>query len=368
MPMHGFTRSRGNEFLTRAAAMGKLAAHMEAGAIRPTWDVSGRCQSPVYRTLTFGSYFDVSEGDYRTNVLTARERGEMRTIDLWVRCRRCHTCARARAALWRERARREVAAASRTWFGTLTLSPSSHHLIALRCRHRLNRGGTNFDALSDDEQFAERHREVSKELTKWIKRLRKNSGAKLRLIVVAERHKSGLPHYHALLHEVNETPLRHAVLAKSWPMGFTNFKLVKDARAASYVTKYLSKAATERVRASAHYGRQDQFALMAKGGEETPVNHSDTLPQAAPPGRGVYLSGCSYELSNEPSFICGKDANAAWSGLSQDHARAYAIESSTRTRAGRRTVETSSVQIRTDIHGVRQEGRKRRGESSIPPS
>lgn len=273
MPAKGYTRSRGDDFLRKAFDTQTLAASHETGVIVPTWNVSGRCQAPVYREIKYADYGEVAQGDIRTNLLKAGWRTNARTIELWTKCRKCWSCLRERSALWRRRAASEIEAASRTWFATLTLSPAHHHWIALRARQRLLRGGTNFDALTADEQFAERHREVSLELTKWLKRVRKNSGATLRIMVVCERHKSGLPHYHALLHEVNDHGVRHKVLAKSWPLGFTNFKLVTDKRAASYVAKYLSKAATARVRASAFYGTQvrlDESTVMCVKSSDTP--------------------------------------------------------------------------------------------------
>ena len=45
------------------------------------------------------------------------------------------------------------------------------------------------------------------------------------------------------------------ILEDAWKLGFTSFKLVEPASStASYVTKYLTKSALARVRASVHYG------------------------------------------------------------------------------------------------------------------
>ena len=131
--------------------------------------------------------------------------------------------------------------------------------MLMMARQRLSERGTTFEALSPDEQFVERHASVSVELTKWVKRLRKNYGAPLRLLLVAEAHKSGLPHYHGLIHEQSpDHPLRHALLSESWRLGFTKFKLVppdEGARRTSwYVCKYLTKDNRARVRASVDYG------------------------------------------------------------------------------------------------------------------
>lgn len=131
-----------------------------------------------------------------------------------------------------------------------------------RARQEMARHGIDYDALSEEEQFRERVRAISPEITKFIKRVRKNSGAPLRYLWVAERHKSGAPHFHMLVHEVDEaSPVRYDVLTSAWWFGFTRFKLIEDTKAAGYVSKYLSKDACARVRASLHYG-------------STVVNHS----------------------------------------------------------------------------------------------
>lgn len=93
------------------------------------------------------------------------------------------------------------------------------------------------------------------EITKYLKRVRKKSGAPLRYILVAEAHKSGLPHYHMLIHECDPSrQVRHKDLTAAWSWGFTRFKLVETSNTAWYVCKYLSKAQLARVRASVRYG------------------------------------------------------------------------------------------------------------------
>lgn len=167
----------------------------------------------------------------------------------------CDCCRRLKAALWTARAQSEVQTGLRNWFGTLTLSPGEHHQIVSRCRLRLARGGTDFDALSKEEQFSERMTELGSEVTRWMKRVRKESGAPLRYLLVAEAHKSGLPHLHILIHELSPgAPVRYRTLSTQWKLGFVKFNLVEGMKAARYVCKYISKSAMARVRASLHYG------------------------------------------------------------------------------------------------------------------
>lgn len=171
------------------------------------------------------------------------------------RCRKCEKCLRARANHWYLRAKGELACSERSWFGTLTLRPEEHYLAELRARAECARKSVAFDTLPPWEKFAHLHRANGPELTKWLKRIRKESGATLRYILVAEAHKSGLPHYHVLVHERGHVPVRERTLRLQWTLGHSKFNLVDgDPRSARYVCKYLAKAAEARVRASQHYG------------------------------------------------------------------------------------------------------------------
>lgn len=220
------------------------------------WDVYGRCTSPV---VVERHARERSVSDPHAYQLGKREFLPL-TVTMETPCRKCEACLRHRARSWALRAQQEINAAARTWFATLTLSPDKHYLMLLRARARLSARGVSFEALTPEEQFAERHASVSEELTLWVKRLRKNTEAPLRLLLVAEAHKTGLPHYHGLIHEQDpERPVRHAQLAGSWPHGFTKFKLVAPdegaRRTAWYVCKYLTKDNRARVRASLSYGK-----------------------------------------------------------------------------------------------------------------
>lgn len=179
-------------------------------------------------------------------------------IDIEARCRKCAACLRARARMWTERAIAECRQAGRTWMGTLTLSPHQHHLMMCRASHRLKQSVVRWSSLSAEEQLSERHKEISKEITLWLKRVRKNSHAVLRFLLVMEQHKNGLPHYHVLIHE-GAVPVVKRVLEGEWKLGFSKFKLVEQEaralqRSARYVAKYLTKANEARVRASVGYG------------------------------------------------------------------------------------------------------------------
>lgn len=212
---------------------------------RYSWDISGDCQSPVSVEMHGRPYRDKAEFD----------RCRSAVVDLETRCRRCDNCRKARRNMWSLKAKVEYHQAYRTWFGTLTFRPEVHHALLERARHRLARQGVDFDTMSLVEQFAERHAECGREITLYLKRVRKQSRAAMRYLLVAEAHKSGLPHYHMLVHESDPTsPLRHALLSGCWNHGFEKWRLVSDERECAYVTKYLGKSKSARLRASLRYG------------------------------------------------------------------------------------------------------------------
>lgn len=221
---------------------------------RTEWDISGDC-SDSYRTELHGRP-SAPHGE-RTVLVGPKGWQTPQVLVIYTRCRRCHNCLRFRQRRWYGATIREVAAAPRTWFGTLTLNPQAHHVMLARARVKLAAQGVEFDRLNAHEQFVERHLQIGKELTKFIKRVRKNSGAKLRYLLIAEAHMSGLPHYHMLVHETHEGgSVRHRHLSEAWDFGFENFRLVDPEKTGNpaYLCKYLGKSLSARVRASQRYG------------------------------------------------------------------------------------------------------------------
>lgn len=162
-------------------------------------------------------------------------------------CRKCPVCLRHRAKKWRERSKVELVYSTRTWFATFTINPHNRFLIDVK-RSR------NGDDTTDDS-FLGRHAQISREFTLYFKRLRKKTRAPLRYLLVAECHKDGWPHYHALIHERGR-PVTKRELEAEWSLGFTNFKLcpLSDPKIAFYITKYIAKQALARIRASLRYG------------------------------------------------------------------------------------------------------------------
>lgn len=274
---------------TIGRALHKGAKHVSGGTWE--WDVSGRCTSPVTVERTVrppgkwrprmerkpesdplvaavlaafpGSEVTrddrvsgrVQEAGYEKFVTVAPGTKISHTLRLETPCRKCEQCLKHRSRLWAARCVAETRDAARTWLGTLTFRPEEHYAALTRASLKLSKQGDDFAALTEGQQSSARIAAMSPWITLFLKRVRKQSGARVRYCLVWEQHKSGLPHAHLLLHEVDEnSTIRKRLLQAQWPHGFSNFKLVADPRAAGYVAKYLSKSAIARVRASGLYG------------------------------------------------------------------------------------------------------------------
>lgn len=285
--------------LSHEAGARLFARALQGGARRLSfatveWDISGGCQTPVVtehhtrpsvsprdlvRWRPVG--FTVGGTSYRKPTRRAQARqividGKGKsslTVIMWTKCRRCATCLRKRAAHWRLRAMAETKYSSRTWFGTLTLAPERQFQALSEARlHATKFPFRDFDAMPEAERFAEVVKRIGLEVTRYLKRVREQSGARFRYLLVAERHESGNPHFHMLVHEWG-APLRERVLSGQWTWGFSKWRLVPpdNPRAASYVCKYLSKSPEARVRASGFYGRGPRAIR--------PVGQSNTTPK-----------------------------------------------------------------------------------------
>lgn len=230
------------------------------GIASANWDISGNCRNP-FHTLVKGR--PRKEGE--KHIVVGNGSAIPYFLDLWTRCRRCDRCLRHRAWKWRTRALEEVRCSSRTWFGTLTVRPEEHFKALSMARRELAQQGLDFDRLSDDERFVLVVSQHGKELTKYVKRLRKNSKVPIRYLIVAEKHKSGLPHFHMLLHE-RGGEIKHKMLSSQWQIGFEKWRLTSplEPNSALYLCKYLSKTLAARVRASQGYGQQSRSWIIAE--------------------------------------------------------------------------------------------------------
>ena len=214
------------------------------------WDVSGNCLSPVRVELHGRAAAETGV----KQVYVCSDANAPNFVEMTVPCRKCSNCLRRRATMWRLRAVHEYRMSLRTWFATLTLNPESVITLLSRARVRLRKQGIDYDGLPGEEQFLLLEREGFAELQKWMKRVRKSSSSPIRYLAITEAHKSGVPHWHVLIHETGKPLSYDRCLKGSWHLGFDSYKLVRNTKAAGYVCKYLSKAVAARVRASSRYG------------------------------------------------------------------------------------------------------------------
>lgn len=248
------------------------AGATRTGLLSARWDISGSCTDPYWTTYQGRPEVNVvnrrSEWDESTrNTHFEYVPGKRGTIyvDIGTRCRRCDKCRQYRRWLWQFRMTEELRRAVRSWYGTLTLRPDVQYRVLTETRQYLRGRGVRWEDLSEDEFFRAHAGFALKEVTKYIKRFRKQAygpkgKAPFKWVCVTERHKSGLPHFHMLVHEVEMRPIPHRILSGSWGQGFEKWRLVKldenPKIVAGYLCAYLQKDFSTRIRNSEKYGEQ----------------------------------------------------------------------------------------------------------------
>ncbi len=244
-------------------------------------NVAGYCNEPVTvfrhgKPSPVESYRE-RHGNYHYRVKIVPKRQSGIYVTYIVPCRKCKRCLRNRRAMWTHRAIQEWKCWGRTWFGTLTFSAQSQSELGARARLAAGRiiidgeARCIFDMEAADKRFGLLVAQANVEVTKYLKRIRKEAGeCRLRYLSVVEAHKSGLPHFHILVHEQFGTVSKRT-LQNQWVMGFSNYRLVQDENACRYIAKYLGKSADARVRASVEYGQDyllkkiDKFSSIKEG-------------------------------------------------------------------------------------------------------
>lgn len=287
-----------------------LVRALEGGGLRtigPTtfhWDVSGDCQDAHGVTLearpTRKQWLPLAMRWAAGVPLAVRIIDDARTpvvLTMHVRCRLCPACIKQRSIMWATRASFEIAGSTRSWFGTLTARPMTHAIWITRARSRYS---GDWNLLPPGEQFERHAAEMQKEITLFLKRLRKRSGTKFRYLAVIEAHSDklrGYPHGHILLHETADRVLWEQLRAEWRRHGFskwslcedkTNPEFKRDATAAWYTCKYLTKGLQCRVRASLHYGQnhlgdRSMTSALAEASDRDLVTTPSTLPIGVSP-------------------------------------------------------------------------------------
>lgn len=230
------------------------------------WDVSGDCQNARSFTVTGTPWkgFMIPQGGPQGHwgaFSVFRDKRKHRlSVIMHVRCRtECVACLRSKRRMWTYRAITECNRAKRNWFGTLTIRPEALFVFLTRARLKQSACGVDYEGLVPFERFNLLVAEITPEISRFLKRVRKASGARLRYLLVAEHHKSGDPHFHILVHEVDGDVSKRD-LDGAWHVGFSQFRLVAGDtlqsrnRAVAYVCKYISKSQLARTRASLKYG------------------------------------------------------------------------------------------------------------------
>lgn len=207
------------------------------------WSVAGDCTSPPLIEVNGRRTYD------RATLVVS----PTNFTDLHVRCRKCPNCLRAKARHWAARAAREIERAGTTFFVTYTLRPDAHCHAQFRADLA---GRGDWSGLVAEEY---------KLLQLAHKRMRK-AGHNFRFLAVAEAHKSGLPHWHVLYHQVFKTFTTRLLAGNHfeglppswWPHGHVNARLVHDDQAPGkvswYVCKYITKSPDTKMRPSLNYG------------------------------------------------------------------------------------------------------------------
>jgi len=239
----------------------------QTGPVSWQADLAGTCLHPVRMS------------EYHTQVTTAEgtpgDSGKY--LVTLARCRSCKPCMDHRKEVWTARAFQEWCGSSRVWFGTLTFAPEKHYMLMVQAIKRSTLSADLWARLDEAERFARVEAEAAREVQLWLKRVRKAiEPMQLRYMLVAERHKSGNPHYHLLLHEQTDGSVTKRLMEDQWEAcGFSAWRLLSGAHGATgvhYVAKYLNKTTVIRVRASKHYGMRPGH----RTGENEPQSYGRT--------------------------------------------------------------------------------------------
>ena len=188
------------------ATLIKVAMTAGGRRVSPTtfeWDVSNGCENPVIMTKTGRP--PAEDGEKYVEIVPGSK--HTLTLEMVVACRKCSQCLRRRRREWTMRSAAEISQAQRTWFVTLTIRPAQLYV----CEVIAGKRDIKLKERTQNEQERARFAVIVEEIQRFLKRIRKNSKAKLRYICVQELHKNGNPHYHLLIHEVEGT-LTKAVL------------------------------------------------------------------------------------------------------------------------------------------------------------
>lgn len=209
------------------------------------------------------------------------------TVVISVRCRKCSRCLSFKRRQWTAKAICEVRQASRTWFVTLTVGPDRRLWATMAAQKKSLRSRCEeWDYVSPIDRTKAIAAELQPEVSRWLKRVRKQSGARLRYLLVVEAHKDGFPHFHLLVHELGQ-PIGERILRRQWKWGFAQAKLLDDVAGAGYVCKYITKSPQTRINASLRYGqlRTEYVQLITELAHKAGDARNEVLGDYPPGGK-----------------------------------------------------------------------------------
>ncbi|QIG75998.1 replication protein [Rhizobium phage RHph_N39] len=249
--------------VSRLASKALAAGASHPQVTRVEWNLNAWCEDPKAVTVVGRGYL---KGFYQKKSVASLNPGHL-TVELTgLPCRKCPKCLRIRALKWSERAMNQTGNSLRTWWCTFTMNPHWQHRVFMEeLARKTQRGYLDADFNDEAKEFLLRCQGGLKLMTKFWKNVRKpqkgEEPIQLKYLLVAERHVSGLPHYHALVHEQAGSVTYRRLSSRWLRYGFFHGKLVgtddlSPKKAASYVTKYIAKDMLCRVRASERYGLQ----------------------------------------------------------------------------------------------------------------
>lgn len=186
------------------------------------------------------------------NPYTLRNNNMVGRTALIVPCGRCISCKKRRASAWAFRLMQEDKIATSSHFVTLTYNDDNLPMLSpmammCKCRYREGFYGDQATLCRCDMQ-------------KFFKRLRKNTGKKLRYYAVGEYGTdTKRPHYHAIMYNCSSDDIFNAWHVNGKILGQVKFGDTHRA-AIQYVTNYLNKSSDYDPSPSIR-----EFSLMSKG-------------------------------------------------------------------------------------------------------
>lgn len=255
------------------------AMHQHRGTVRTGRLPTGHSDSVV--TLPFAGN---CTAPYRFRGSEVSE-GSRVTVEMHTPCRRCTNCLKRKRAMWAIRAVAENTQATKTYFVTLTVNDVARHQLLCRAMVKATQYVADDDGviqgtrdgwpdLSEHEQSWRFFLELGKEVTKYLKRVRKACASthRLRYFMVYEKGtENGREHVHLLVHAdpVAQSPAwddlwwalvskwKYSDIVPGIPLGIATADQVRDAdRGGWYAAKYLADDSHNRARASLRYGHR----------------------------------------------------------------------------------------------------------------